>query len=191
MSDRLRLDLVLNDFVASAVSTGRITVLSDGTPWRPLIDVEGHGAGDRVGGRPGARAGGDFLIVNAGSDDWNYQVRDLADAVAARVPGHRRLDQPAGAGRQTVLPRRLLAVPHAGAATPAGKADSIGTVEALRQGLAAHAVQRSRISATRRSFAFECLPTSSAAIWLDPGVDGQEPGSVAARRRLRASGPRV
>src|SRR3546814_15944458 len=40
MSDRLRLDLVLNDFVACALSTGEITVLSDGTPWRPLIDVQ-------------------------------------------------------------------------------------------------------------------------------------------------------
>ncbi|WP_419909996.1 NAD-dependent epimerase/dehydratase family protein [Hoeflea sp.] len=39
MSDRLRLDLVLNDFVACALSSGEITVLSDGTPWRPLIDV--------------------------------------------------------------------------------------------------------------------------------------------------------
>ena len=40
MSDRLRLDLVLNDFVACAIASGEITVLSDGTPWRPLIDVE-------------------------------------------------------------------------------------------------------------------------------------------------------
>ena len=39
MSDRLRLDLVLNDFVACAVAARKITVLSDGTPWRPLIDV--------------------------------------------------------------------------------------------------------------------------------------------------------
>jgi UDP-glucose 4-epimerase len=39
MSDRLRLDLVLNDFVACALSIGEITVLSDGSPWRPLIDV--------------------------------------------------------------------------------------------------------------------------------------------------------
>ncbi|RZK29215.1 MAG: SDR family oxidoreductase, partial [Hymenobacter sp.] len=38
-SDRLRLDLVLNDFVASAVATGEISILSDGTPWRPLIHV--------------------------------------------------------------------------------------------------------------------------------------------------------
>ncbi len=40
MSDRLRLDLVLNDFVACALASSEIAVLSDGTPWRPLIDVE-------------------------------------------------------------------------------------------------------------------------------------------------------
>jgi len=39
ISDRLRLDLVLNDFVAGAVSSKRISILSDGTPWRPLINV--------------------------------------------------------------------------------------------------------------------------------------------------------
>ena len=39
MSDRMRLDLVLNDFVACAMATGEISVLSDGSPWRPLIDV--------------------------------------------------------------------------------------------------------------------------------------------------------
>ena len=38
MSARLCLDLVLNDFVACALTSGEITVLSDGTPWRPLID---------------------------------------------------------------------------------------------------------------------------------------------------------
>jgi len=40
MSERLRLDLVVNDFVACAVSSGVITILSDGTPWRPLIHVK-------------------------------------------------------------------------------------------------------------------------------------------------------
>ena len=40
MSDRLRLDLVLNDFVASALINNRIEILSDGTPWRPLIHVK-------------------------------------------------------------------------------------------------------------------------------------------------------
>jgi nucleoside-diphosphate-sugar epimerase len=87
MSDRLRLDLVLNDFVACALSRGRISVLSDGTPWRPLIDVADMArAIDWAIDRPGS-AGGRFLAVNAGSDDRNYQVKDLADAVAVRVPG--------------------------------------------------------------------------------------------------------
>ncbi|WP_193335479.1 NAD-dependent epimerase/dehydratase family protein [Devosia beringensis] len=87
MSDRLRLDLVLNDFVACAISQKRITVLSDGTPWRPLIDVADMAlAIDWAIHRKPAN-GGRNLVVNAGSDDRNYQVRDLAQAVAAAVPG--------------------------------------------------------------------------------------------------------
>jgi UDP-glucose 4-epimerase len=87
MSDRLRLDLVLNDFVACALATCEITVLSDGTPWRPLIDVRDMArAIDWAATRP-ASNGGDFLIVNVGADAWNYQVKDLATAVAAQVPG--------------------------------------------------------------------------------------------------------
>jgi nucleoside-diphosphate-sugar epimerase len=39
MSPRLRLDLVLNDFVACALTSHQISILSDGTPWRPLINV--------------------------------------------------------------------------------------------------------------------------------------------------------
>ena len=39
MSDRLRLDLVVNDFVASAVAARSITILSDGSPWRPLVHI--------------------------------------------------------------------------------------------------------------------------------------------------------
>jgi nucleoside-diphosphate-sugar epimerase len=87
MSDRLRLDLVLNDFVACALSSGEITVLSDGTPWRPLIDVRDMArAIEWAVSRPAER-GGQFLAVNVGSDVWNYQVKDLANAVAASVPG--------------------------------------------------------------------------------------------------------
>ncbi|PZQ77157.1 MAG: NAD-dependent epimerase [Variovorax paradoxus] len=89
MSDRLRLDLVLNDFVACALSQGEITVLSDGTPWRPLIDVADMArAIDWAIARP-ADAGGRYLAVNAGSNERNYQVRDLAHAVAQAVPGTR------------------------------------------------------------------------------------------------------
>jgi nucleoside-diphosphate-sugar epimerase len=78
-SDRLRLDLVLNDFVASAIATGKITILSDGTPWRPLIHVRDMArAMDWAIHR---EAGGDFLVVNTGSNRWNYQVKELAEAV--------------------------------------------------------------------------------------------------------------
>jgi nucleoside-diphosphate-sugar epimerase len=87
MSDRLRLDLVLNDFVACALSRGLISVLSDGSPWRPLIDVADMArAIDWAIDRPAVN-GGRYLAVNAGSDDRNYQVRDLAKAVAEQVTG--------------------------------------------------------------------------------------------------------
>jgi UDP-glucose 4-epimerase len=87
MSDRLRLDLVLNDFVACALSRGQISVLSDGTPWRPLIDVAdmARAIDWAIDRQPGT--GGRYLAVNAGSDDRNYQVKDLANAVARSVPG--------------------------------------------------------------------------------------------------------
>ncbi len=39
-SNRLRLDLVLNDFVASAIVSKEIVILSDGTPWRPMINTK-------------------------------------------------------------------------------------------------------------------------------------------------------
>jgi nucleoside-diphosphate-sugar epimerase len=87
MSDRLRLDLVLNDFVAGALSQNKIVVMSDGTPWRPLINVKDMArAIDWAVGRPAAKAGVG-LIVNVGSNEWNCQVRDLAHAVAAAIPG--------------------------------------------------------------------------------------------------------
>ena len=86
MSDRLRLDLVLNDFVAAAIAARKITVLSDGTPWRPLIDVRDMARAIEWAITRRPENGGPLLSVNAGSDVWNYQVRDLAEAVAAAVP---------------------------------------------------------------------------------------------------------
>jgi nucleoside-diphosphate-sugar epimerase len=89
MSDRLRLDLVLNDFVACAVTSGEITVLSDGTPWRPLIDVEDMARAISWATRRKKEDGGQWLAVNAGRSTNNYQVRDLAESVARHVPGTR------------------------------------------------------------------------------------------------------
>jgi nucleoside-diphosphate-sugar epimerase len=86
MSDRLRLDLVLNDFVASAIATGRIQILSDGTPWRPLIDVRDMARAIEWAVRRDAGTGGAFLAVNAGRDESNRQVADLARVVQAELP---------------------------------------------------------------------------------------------------------
>lgn len=87
MSDRLRLDLVLNDFVASAIATQRITIMSDGSPWRPLIHVADMARAIDWAISRRAHDSGSFLAINVGRDDWNYQVRDLAEAVAENVPG--------------------------------------------------------------------------------------------------------
>lgn len=87
MSDRLRLDLVLNDFVACAMASGEITVLSDGSPWRPLIDVKDMARAVEWALTRDPKTAGQYVAVNVGSAEWNYQVRDLANAVAAAVPG--------------------------------------------------------------------------------------------------------
>jgi len=87
MSYRLRLDLVLNDLVLNALLDKTIRVLSDGSPWRPLIDVSDMARAIVWAAGRSQSDGGRFLVVNAGRDEWNYQVKDLADAVAAEIPG--------------------------------------------------------------------------------------------------------
>ena len=87
MSPRLRLDLVLNDFVAGAIASKQITILSDGTPWRPLINVKDMARAIEWAIRRDIADGGEFLAVNVGSNEWNYQVKDLAYAVAEVIPG--------------------------------------------------------------------------------------------------------
>jgi nucleoside-diphosphate-sugar epimerase len=87
MSDRLRLDLVLNDFVAGAMTSKKITILSDGTPWRPLINVKDMARTIDWAIQRDQTSGGAFLAVNVGSDDWNYQIKDLAEEVARVIPG--------------------------------------------------------------------------------------------------------
>jgi nucleoside-diphosphate-sugar epimerase len=86
MSDRLRLDLVLNDFVAGALASKRINILSDGTPWRPLIHVKDMARAIDWAVQRDHHDGGTCLTLNVGSDAWNYQVKDLAAAVARLIP---------------------------------------------------------------------------------------------------------
>jgi nucleoside-diphosphate-sugar epimerase len=86
MSDRLRLDLVLNDFLAGAISSGEITILSDGTPWRPLINVRDMGLAIIWAFERDPEEGGNYLVVNTGSDVWNYQIKELAYAIQEVLP---------------------------------------------------------------------------------------------------------
>lgn len=87
MSSRLRLDIVLNDFVAAAVASKRISILSDGTPWRPLIDVKDMARAIEWAIIRSPSISGDFLAINAGRSEWNYQIKDLAEAVRQMIPG--------------------------------------------------------------------------------------------------------
>lgn len=86
-SERFRLDLVLNDFVAGALVNNHISILSDGTPWRPMINTKDMArAIDWAIQRPAAN-GGNFLAVNAGSNAWNTNILALAEATAKVTPG--------------------------------------------------------------------------------------------------------
>ena len=86
ISPRLRVDLVLNNLMASAVTSGRIVMKSDGTPWRPIVHVEDV-----------SRA---FLAVleapcevihnqafNVGLTQENYRIRELGEIVKEKLPG--------------------------------------------------------------------------------------------------------
>ncbi len=86
VSPRLRFDLVLNNLVAWAITTGKVHIKSDGTPWRPIVHIEDI-----------SRA---FLAVlhapravihnesfNVGRTQENYRISEIADIVKATVPG--------------------------------------------------------------------------------------------------------
>jgi nucleoside-diphosphate-sugar epimerase len=85
-SPRLRLDLVINDFVAGAWVNQVIRILSDGTPWRPLIHVADMARAMDWALHRSAGKGREFLAVNTGSEEWNYQVLDLAKGVQEVLP---------------------------------------------------------------------------------------------------------
>jgi nucleoside-diphosphate-sugar epimerase len=88
VSPRLRLDVVLNDLVASAFTTGRVYMKSDGTPWRPIVHIR-----DIIAAIVSVlEAPEDAIhneIFNVGLTEENYRIRDLAVIVAETVPGCR------------------------------------------------------------------------------------------------------
>lgn len=94
-SPRLRLDIVLNDFVAAAYTTGQIYVKSDGTPWRPIVHIRDIVAAV-VAALEAPREVVHNETLNVGRNDENYRVRELADIVAEIVPGCRVEYAPGG-----------------------------------------------------------------------------------------------
>jgi len=86
VSPRLRVDLVLNNLVAWAVTTGRIHLMSDGTPWRPLVHVEDI-ARAFVAALAAPREVVHDEAFNVGQTAANYRIRELAEIVAETVPG--------------------------------------------------------------------------------------------------------
>lgn len=83
-SPRTRLDLVVNDFVASALATGTITLLSQGLAWRPFIHVEDMARTLTWAAR---RQTGEFSAFNVGSRQMTIKISDLAEKAASIIPG--------------------------------------------------------------------------------------------------------
>ena len=85
VSPRIRFDLVINNLTAWAHTTGRILMKSDGTPWRPLVHIEDITQAV-VCALNAPRETVHNLAVNVGSNEENYQMRDLAQFVKETVP---------------------------------------------------------------------------------------------------------
>jgi nucleoside-diphosphate-sugar epimerase len=88
VSPRLRMDIVLNDLVASAYSTGKISIKSDGTPWRPIVHVRDIVAAI-LAVLDAPKQVVHNQIFNVGRTEENYRISDLAAIVAETIPGAR------------------------------------------------------------------------------------------------------
>jgi len=85
VSRRLRADIVVNDLVGHAVTTGKVLMQSDGSPWRPLVHI-----GDIIAAFAACLAAPREAIhdqaFNVGKSGENYQIRDVANLIAEVVP---------------------------------------------------------------------------------------------------------
>ncbi len=86
VSPRLRFDLALNNLTAWAYTTGRVFLKSDGSPWRPILHIEDMS----LAFLSALQAPRDLVhneAFNVGQTQENYRIRELAEIVAATVPG--------------------------------------------------------------------------------------------------------
>jgi nucleoside-diphosphate-sugar epimerase len=85
-SPRMRFDIVLNDLAAMAFTTKRIAMLSDGSPWRPVVHIEDICEAiyrSLIAPEEAVRG----KVFNVGRSSENYRVRELAQIVAEEFPG--------------------------------------------------------------------------------------------------------
>ena len=95
VSPRLRLDIVLNDLVAAAYTTGRVYIKSDGTPWRPIVHIRDIVAA-ALAALEAPREAIHNQTFNVGLTEENFRIRELAEIVAETVPGCRIEYAPGG-----------------------------------------------------------------------------------------------
>ena len=138
-SPRLRLDVVLNNLVGWALTTGKVRILSDGTPWRPIVHIEDIARAAAAAARGAARGRPRRRRSTSARDAENYQVRDLAEIVRETVPGSETEYARRRRSRPAQLPRRL------------------------RQARAAAARADARVDGARRRRASSTTPTARPA----------------------------
>ena len=85
-SPRLRCDIVFNNLVACAYTTGKIEIMSDGTPWRPVVHIKDVSSAF-IAGLEAPKAMVSGKAFNVGIPDGNFRVSDLAEAAQRSVPG--------------------------------------------------------------------------------------------------------
>jgi nucleoside-diphosphate-sugar epimerase len=86
VSPRLRADIVVNNLVGLAYTTGDVMIQSDGTPWRPLVHVQDISRAFRAV-LEAPREAIHNEAFNVGNSHENYQIRDIATMVEEVVPG--------------------------------------------------------------------------------------------------------
>ncbi len=96
VSPRLRGDLVVNNLTGHALTTGRVFMKSDGTPWRPLLHVQDMSRAF-VAAFEAPRDAVFNEAFNIGRPGENYRIKQVADIVQAQVPGS-KIEFSEGAG---------------------------------------------------------------------------------------------
>jgi nucleoside-diphosphate-sugar epimerase len=94
-SPRMRFDIVLNNLAGLAWTTKKIMMTSDGTPWRPLVHALDIAKAIRMS-LSAPRESVHGQIFNVGSDEQNYQVREIAEVIGDVFPGCEVSFGPAG-----------------------------------------------------------------------------------------------